>query len=86
MASNKKKYEIEEPIEDIEISMDEMAESNTSFIEKTMICPARYSDGFIFIEFQGFGVMLPNSDNHTEPEIKVYYQGNIGTTDFKIRV
>ena len=55
-------------------------------IEKSLLCDAVYLDGFIHINFKGFGITVPNTDNHTESKVMVYYTGSIGSPNFKFRV
>ena len=40
----------------------------------------------MYINFKGYGLMLPNTEGHTEPEIEVFYKGEIGKANFKFRV
>ena len=40
----------------------------------------------MYINFKGYGLMLPNTNGHTEPEIEVFYIGEIGKANFKFRV
>ena len=61
-------------------------EKKKEIIEKSEICKVKYSDGLIYINFKGYGLMLPNTEGHTEPEIEVFYKGEIGKANFKFRV
>ena len=59
---------------------------NKNIIEKSEICDVIYVDDLIYINFKGFGLVLPNTDHHTEPKLKVFYYGEVGSVGFKFRV
>lgn len=61
-------------------------ENKKEIIEKSEICKVKYSDGLMYINFKGYGLMLPNTEGHTEPEVEVFYNGEIGKANFKFRV
>lgn len=61
-------------------------EDKKNIIEKSEICDVIYVDNLIYINFKGFGLVLPNTDHHTEPKLKVFYYGEVGSVDFKFRV
>lgn len=57
-----------------------------NIIEKSIMCKARYKDGLMYINFKGFGLVMPNVNNHTEPEVEVFYEGEIGKANFKYKI
>lgn len=69
-----------------ELVVEDISQSTDEIIEKKELCKARYSDGFIYISFKGYGLSVPNKENHNEPEIYVYYTGEIGKPGFKFRI
>ena len=75
-----------EKIIEPKLVVEEIPQDTDEIIEKKELCKARYSDGFIYISFKGYGLSIPNKDNHNEPEIYVYYSGEIGKPGFKFRV
>ena len=75
-----------EKIIEPKLVVEELPQDTDEIIEKKELCKARYSDGFIYISFKGYGLSIPNKDNHNEPEIYVYYSGEIGKPGFKFRV
>lgn len=70
-----------EPVKKVE----EVSEKK-EIIEKSEMCKVIYVDNLIYINFKGFGLVLPNDKKHTEPELEVFYYGDIGDPDFKFRV
>lgn len=85
MSNAKKKNIVEENAPKV-ITEEVKENKEKKIIEKSEICKATYNDGLIYINFKGYGLITPNVDNHKEPEIKVYYEGEIGKADFKFRV
>lgn len=65
---------------------EEVREKKEEIIEKSEMCKVIYVDNLIYIDFKGFGLVLPNDKKHTEPELEVFYYGDIGDPDFKFRV
>lgn len=55
-------------------------------IEKSEICKVTYVDNLIYINFKGFGLIAKNEKGITDPEIKVYYYGEVGEPNFKFRI
>ena len=93
MANAKKKTsivqheDVETDNQKIQVVEDEVTENKKkNIIEKSEICEARYNDGLIYINFKGYGLITPNINNHKESQIEVFYEGEIGTADFKFRV
>lgn len=68
------------------IEVEPVVENKKEIIEKSEICKVKYSNGLMYINFKGYGLMLPNTNGHTEPEIEVFYIGEIGKANFKFRV
>lgn len=91
MANTKKKVDINK-IENAEVTPNEVVieekveDTKNKIIEKSEICKARYADGLIYIDFKGYGLVTSNVDKHKEPELEVFYTGEIGEPDFKFRV
>lgn len=75
-----KKNEIAKPVEK------EERKEDIGFIEKSEKCKVVYVDNLIYIDFKGFGLLLPNDKGHTEPELEVFYYGDIGDKNFKFRI
>lgn len=83
--STRMKRENKEKVTEVEYK-EEIQKPEIEIIEKKELCKARYSDGFIYINFKGYGLVVPNSAKHDEPELEVYYDGEIGKPDFRFRV
>ena len=63
---------------------DNIKEEN--IIEKSEMCKVTYIDDLIYINFKGFGLITKNEKGITDPEIKVYYYGEVGEPNFKFRI
>ncbi len=68
------------------IGVELVLEHTNEIIEKKEVCKVKYSNGLMYINFKGYGLTLPNVDGHTEPEVEVFYEGEIGKANFKFRV
>ena len=55
-------------------------------IEKSELCKVIYVDNLIYINFKGFGLIAKNEKGYTEPELNVFYFGEIGEPNFKFRI
>lgn len=68
------------------IGVESVIENANKIIEKKEVCKVKYSNGLMYINFKGYGLTLPNIKGYTEPEIEVFYEGEIGKANFKFRV
>lgn len=81
------KSELQSVIKAMPVDVPEVKEDKKEeIIEKSEICKVTYVDNFIYIDFKGFGLITPNDKKHTEPELEVFYHGDIGDNDFRFRV
>ncbi len=84
MSNTKKNTNIsKEPIKKVESETNIMKED---IIEKSEMCKVTYVDDLIYINFKGFGLIAKNEKGITDPEIKVYYYGEVGEPNFKFRI
>lgn len=62
-------------------------DKKTKEIKKEVkVCSAKYIDGNIFLDFDGFGITVENKLELSSDKVKVLYQGEIGTPDFSFEV
>lgn len=48
-------------------------------------CPAKYNFGFVFLDFDGFGIKIENKENLNSEIVRVEYFGEIGNPNFVIK-
>lgn len=62
-------------------------DKKTKEIKKEVkVCSAKYIDGNMFLDFDGFGIVVENKLELNLDKVKVLYQGEIGTPDFSFEV
>ena len=54
--------------------------------KESKICPAKYINNMVYIDFDGFGISVENKLGLNSEKIKVLYQGQIGEPSFQFEI
>lgn len=63
-----------------------MEKKSKEIKKEVRVCSAKYIDGNIFLDFDGFGIAVENKLELSSDKVRVLYQGKIGTPDFSFEV